>query len=45
MLSVRHFNFIALMLVNYLDATGKPVYLSINFGERKAEVKRKLKDL
>jgi hypothetical protein len=33
------------MLVNYLDATGKSVCLIINFGERKAEVKRKLKDL
>jgi len=32
------------MLVNYLDVTGKPVCLIVNF-ERKAEVKRKLKDL
>ena len=31
-------------LVNYLVATGKPVGLLINFGERKVEVKRKLKD-
>ena len=32
-------------LVNYLVATGKPIGLLLNFGERKVEVKRKLKDL
>jgi len=32
-------------LVNYLVATGKPVGLILSFGERKVEVKRKVKDL
>ncbi len=32
-------------LVNYLVATGKPVGLILNFGERKVEVTRKIKDL
>ncbi|MBL7212182.1 MAG: GxxExxY protein [Desulfobacteraceae bacterium] len=32
-------------LVNYLAATGKPVGLILNFGERKVDVKRKIKDL
>jgi len=32
-------------LVNYLVSTGKPVGLILNFGERKVEVKRKIKDL
>jgi len=32
-------------LVNYLVATGKPIGLLLNFGERKVEVKRKIKDL
>ena len=32
-------------LVNYLVATGKSVGLILNFGERKVEVKRKVKDL
>jgi len=32
-------------LVNYLVATGKPVGLVLNFGERKVEIKRKVKDL
>ena len=32
-------------LVNYLFATGKPVGLILNFGERKVDVKRKIKDL
>ncbi len=32
-------------LVNYLVATGKQVGLILNFGERKVEVKRKIKDL
>jgi len=32
-------------LVNYLVATGKPVGLILNFGERKIDVKRKIKDL
>ncbi|MCL0078262.1 GxxExxY protein [Dehalococcoidia bacterium] len=32
-------------LVNYLVATGKPVGLIINFGERKVEIKRKLREL
>ena len=31
-------------LVNYLVATEKPVGLIINFGERKVEIKRKIKD-
>ena len=31
--------------VNYLIATGKPVGLILNFGERKVEIKRKIKDL
>ncbi len=32
-------------LVNYLVATGKPIGLLINFGEKTVEVKRKLKDM
>jgi GxxExxY protein len=32
-------------LVNYLFATGKKIGLLLNFGERKVEVKRKVKDL
>ena len=32
-------------LVNYLVATGKSVGLIINFGERKVEIKSKVKDL
>ena len=32
-------------LVNYLVATNKPIGLLLNFGERKVEVKRKVKDL
>ena len=32
-------------LVNYLVATGKPAGLILNFGERKVEIKRKVKDL
>jgi GxxExxY protein len=32
-------------LVNYLVATGKPVGLVLNFGERKVEVKRKVREL
>lgn len=32
-------------LVNYLVATGKPVGLILNFGEKQVEVKRKVKDL
>ncbi len=32
-------------LVIYLVATGKPVGLILNFGERKVEIKRKVKDL
>ena len=31
-------------LVNYLVATGKPVGLILNFGERKVEIKRKVRD-
>ena len=31
-------------MVNYLVATEKPVGLIINFGERKVEIKRKVKD-
>lgn len=34
-----------IQLVNYLVATGKPVGLILNFGERKVEVKRKVRDL
>jgi len=30
-----------IQLVNYLTATGKPIGLILNFGERKVEVKRK----
>ena len=40
--------FIKLLLqfyLNYLVATGKPVGLILNFGERKVEIKRKMKDL
>ena len=29
----------------YLVAIGKPVGLNLNFGEKKAEIKRKVKDL
>ena len=32
-------------LVNYLVTTRKPVGLILNFGERKVEIKRKIKDL
>jgi len=32
-------------LVNYLVATGKPLGLILNFGERKVEVKRKVKNI
>jgi len=32
-------------LVNYLVVRGKPIGLILNFGERKVEVKRKVKDL
>ena len=32
-------------LVNYLVATGKPVGLILNFGEKKVVIKRKVKDL
>ena len=32
-------------LVNYLVATGKPVGLILNIGERKVEIKRKVRDL
>ncbi len=32
-------------LVNYLVATGKRVGLILNFGEKKVEIKRKVKDL
>jgi len=31
-------------MVNYLVATGKPVGLVINFGERKVDIKRKVRD-
>ena len=34
-----------IQLVNYLVATGKPVGLLLNFGERKVEVKRKVREL
>lgn len=34
-----------IQLVNYLVATGKPVGLLLNFGERKVEVKRKWREL
>jgi GxxExxY protein len=32
-------------LVNYLVATNKPVGLILNFGEKKVDIKRKVKDL
>ena len=32
-------------LVNYLVATGKPVGMILNLGERKVEIKLKMKDL
>ena len=32
-------------LVNYLVSTGKPIGLIINFGTKKVEIKRKVKDL
>ena len=32
-------------LVNYLVATGKPVGLLLNFGERRVGIKRKIKNL
>ena len=32
-------------LVNYLVATGKPIGLLLNFGERKVDVKRKIRIL
>ena len=32
-------------LVNYLVATGKPVGLLLNFGEKGVEIKRKLREL
>ena len=34
-----------IQLVNYLVATQKPIGLILNFGPRKVEVKRKVKDL
>jgi len=34
-----------IQLVNYLVATDKPVGLVINFGEKRVEVKRKIKNL
>ena len=34
-----------IQVVNYLVATGKPVGLILNFGERKVDVKRKVKAL
>ena len=34
-----------IQLVNYLVATGKPVGLIINFGEKKVEIKRKIREL
>lgn len=34
-----------IQLVNCLVATGKPVRLVLNFGERKVEVKRKVREL
>jgi hypothetical protein len=34
-----------LQLVDYLVATGKPVGLILNFGARKVDLKRKVKDL
>lgn len=34
-----------MQLVNYLKATNKPVGLLINFGPKRVEVKRKVKDL
>jgi GxxExxY protein len=34
-----------IQLVNYLVATGRPLGLILNFGERKVQVKRKLREL
>jgi len=34
-----------IQLINYLVATGKPVGLIINFGEKKVEIKRKIREL
>ncbi len=34
-----------IQLVNYLVATKKPVGLIINFGEKKVEIKRKVREL
>lgn len=34
-----------IQLVNYLVATGKPVGLIINFGEKKVGIKRKIREL
>ncbi len=43
--SVRHIaQAHEVQLVNYLVATGKQVGLILNFGERKVEVKRKIRD-
>jgi GxxExxY protein len=44
--SVRRFTTAhEVQLVNYLVATGKPVGLLMNFGEKRVDVKRKLRDL
>jgi len=34
-----------IQLVNYLVATGKPVGLILNFGEKRVEIKRKIREL
>ena len=31
--------------MNYLIATGKPIDMILNFGERKIEIRRKVKDI
>ena len=44
--SVRHvIRAHEVQLVNYLVATGKPIGLLLNFGERKVDVKRKIRIL
>ena len=37
--------FLKVYMSSFLVATGKPVGLILNFGERKVDIKRKVKDL
>jgi len=37
--------FLKVYMSEFLVATGKPMGLILNFGERKVEIKRKVKDL